>query len=197
VPPAGRSRIEELERGLLEFRSGAPGAADRLARALRAELDESIAKRLSARGRRWSEVDDLVQQVLIEALREVPSLPPDAGAPEVLRNLRRIAACRVRDALRNHQRLVGESAVDLAAGPARAPTESTGPITAADRRRFLEELVERLPEKYADAVRLCGLEGFSCVEAGAHLGLEADTVRKRYETARQALARRLGNRESV
>jgi len=140
---------------------------------------------LTERGRRWAEVDDLVQGILFEIVRELGARPP-ADAGELLRRVRRTTACRVKDAWRNQRNLMGESAVDLARTPEGSP--STGPITAEDRRRWLEELVGRLPEKYAAVVRLCGFEQLTCVEAAARLKLEPDTVRKRYEVARQALA---------
>jgi RNA polymerase sigma factor (sigma-70 family) len=108
--------------------------------------------------------------------------------------MQRTAGCRVRDALRNHRRFVGESA---SPGVIPERSRSAGPVTAEDRRRWLEELVARLPEKYAEVVRLCGFEELSCVEAASRLGLEPDTVRKRYEVARQALARRLGSAEGA
>lgn len=179
------------------MRSDASGAVERLCAALRPMVEAIVRRRLTPRGQRWAEVDDLVQGILLEVVGELDELPPSADAGELLRRVRRTAGCRVKDGLRNQQNLVGESAVDLAKGTPADRSRSTGPITAEDRRRWLEELVARLPEKYAAVVRLCGFEQLSCVEAAARLKLEPDTVRKRYEVARQALARRLGSAESV
>jgi RNA polymerase sigma factor (sigma-70 family) len=160
-------------------------------------LEAYVGRRLPPRGRRWAEVDDVVQGVLLETVGELHELPADAGPDELLRRVQRIAGCRARDAARNHRRLVGESAGPAANGARVDRPRSMGPITAEDRRRWLEELVARLPEKYAAVVRLCGFEELSYVEAARRLGLEPDTVRKRYEAARAALARRLGSAESV
>ena len=190
------SEAVELEGCLESLRSGAPGAVERLCAALRPVVEATVRRRLTPRGRRWAEVDDVVQGILLETVRQLDGLPASADAGELLRRVRRTANLRVKDALRNHQDLVGESAVDLAQTPAER-SRSTGPITAEDRRRWLEELVARLPEKYAAVVRLCAFEQLTCVEVAARLKLEPDTVRKRYEVARQALARRLGSSESV
>lgn len=151
---------------------------------------------MSARARRWMDPEDLVQGVLIEIVRELPELPDDAGPEELLRRAYRTASLRVRDAVRNHHRLTGESNLRVNLSAANR-SRSMGSITARDRRRWLEQLVARLPERYAQVVRLCGLEELSCMEAARQLGLQPDVVRKRYETARRALARRLEGRDDV
>lgn len=191
----GESGAGDLEACLALLRAGEPRAVERLSALLRPMVEALVRRRLTGRGRRWAEVDDLVQGILFEIVREIGArVPADEG--ELLRRVRRTVGCRVKDAWRNHQDLLGESSVDFAPpGAGRSP--STGPVTAEDRRRWLEELVARLPEKYAEVVRLCGFEELTCVEAAARLRLEPDTVRKRYEVARQALARRLRSAESV
>lgn len=163
---------------------------------MRPLAERIVRRRLSARGLRWAQVDDLVQTVLFEVIQGLEGLPATAGPDDLVRRLSRTADLRVKDALRNHRHLVGESEVDLAQEPC-DDGDSSGPITAADRRRWLEELVARLPETHAEVVRLCAFENLTCAEAGARLGLEPDTVRKRYNAAREALARRLGSDEGV
>lgn len=192
-PP--RSESNGLEACLAALRSGESDAADRISRELRPLVEGYVRRHLSARARRWVEVDDVVQGILLETVRQLPELPADAGAGELVRRVQRTASCRVRDAARNHGALLGESASPR--GEAERPERrgSVGEVTAEDRRRLLEALVARLQPKYADVVRLCGLEQRSFVEAGRALGLEPDTVRKRYETALKALARRLDGKD--
>ncbi len=188
--------MEEIAEHLPGARSGDPAAVDRLCGRLRSFVEGCVRRKLSVRTRRWVDIEDVVQGVLLETVRGLPGLPEGAAADELLRRVQRTAACRARDAARNHRALAGESAVPAPGGPA-SPPRSVGAITAADRRRWLEELVARLPEMYAVVVRLCAFEELSCVEAAARLGLEPDAVRKRYEVARHALARRLEGRDDV
>ena len=75
-----------------------------------------------------------------------------------------------------------------------AGSDSRGSVTREDTVRWVHDLVEHLPEKYAQVVRLCALEELTFVEAGQRLGLAADTVRKRYERAREVLERKLSAR---
>jgi RNA polymerase sigma factor (sigma-70 family) len=194
VDPSARS---EFEGCLAALRSGDPDAANRISRALRPLVESYVQRHLSPRARRWVDVEDVVQGVLIETVRQLPALPADADAEELVRRVQRTAECRVRDAARNHGALRGASASPTRAAELPERQRSVGAVTAEDRRRFLEKLVARLPPKYADVVRLCGLEQLSFVEAARALGLESDTVRKRYEVACQALARRLGGRDDV
>jgi len=146
--------------------------------------------------RRWTDAEDIVQGVLVETVAQLPRLPEDCDAEELLRRVQRTASLRLTDAARRHGRLVGES-VGPGAGSVDDVRPSEGSVTNADRRQWLEQLVARLPEKYAVVVRLCAFEELSCVEAAQQLGLEPDTVRKRYEHARSELERRLRNRDDV
>lgn len=193
----GSSNLAELADALERLRAADPDAVDRLCGLLLPKVEVYVRRRLTPRGRRWAEVDDVVQGILVEIVGELGELPADAGPDELLRRVQRTAGCRVRDVARNNGRLIGESAGPAADGTPADRPRSVGPVTAEDRRRWLEELVARLPEKYAAVVRLCAFEELSCVEAARRLGLEPDTVRKRYEVARAALARHLGNAESV
>lgn len=187
------SRHGPLPGCLERARRGEAGARDALYDALRPLARQFVLRHLRRSARRWLDADDLAQEVLIETAEQMPALPPDAGVEELLRRMRRTAQLRVTDAIRKHRRLVGES-VGPRGDAAAVGEESVGDVTAADRRRWMHELIGRLPEMYAVVVRLCGLEGLSCVEAGRRLGLEPDTVRKRYEHARRELQRRTRGR---
>jgi RNA polymerase sigma factor (sigma-70 family) len=181
---------------LTRFQQSDAPAVEDLCRELRPSVESFVRRRIPARIRRWIEADDIVQAVLFETIQQLPMLPVDAGVDELMRRVHRTAGCRVRDAVRNHRRLQGESV--FRGRPERPElSASVGAVTAADRRRFLEELVARLPAKYAEVVRLCGFEEITCAEAARVLGLDPDTVRKRYEVARRALARRLSGRDDA
>jgi len=179
-----------IESIIQSARAGDAVAVDALCAQLRPGLEGYIGKRLDPRARRWTSPEDIAQGVLMEMVSQLPTLKAEASLGDVVRRVRRTALFRVRDSLRNHRLERGESA-----GPSGAldPTDrapSVGPVTAADDRRWLEELVNHLPPAYGEVVRLCAFEELTYVEAARRLGLEADTVRKRYDTARKALDRR-------
>lgn len=173
-------------------RGGDQPAIDRLFAFYRPRIHAYVDRHLSPAARRWVEPEDVVQGILIETLPQLSGLPRNAGPDELLRRLHRTARLRVSDAARNHRRRLGESVV---VGAFSRPLEppAMGTVTGRDYQGWVEELVARLPEKYGEVVRLCGFEGLTCVEAAHRLGLEPDTVRKRYEAARKALDRRLAS----
>lgn len=181
----------DLAIGLERLRAGRAGATGLLCAELRPEVQAFVTRRLSEQVRRWEEPADLTHRILLELQHNLDDFPT-SGSPEDLRRWAfRIATLRIKDARRKHRRLRGESAAPSTAPE--SPTPSSGPVTAADRLRFLEELVARLPERYSEVVRLCALEGLDCSQAAARLGLKPDTVQKRYRAARRALRERLGS----
>ncbi len=167
--------------------------------ALRAHLLRYVERRMDAAARRWTEPQDIVQQVLVELGERRaqgvsgPGIPLD---PEPLRAwVCKRADWRLANLHRDHAHLRGETALP-AAGQISQPTPSLtdGTVTRADTRHVLSELVRHLPAEYGEAVRLCALEGKSFVAAGQALGVSADTVRKRYARARSVLGRALAAR---
>ena len=132
-----------------------------------------------------------MQAVLLEMMGQLSTLPEASGLEEVRKRLYRTAGFRIKDALRNHGRRAGESVLPEAAREAVVPQPAMGLVTGRDYTEYLEALVDRLPPKYAEVVRLCAMEGMSFVEAARSLGLKDDTVRKRYEAARRALRERI------
>ena len=187
---SGRGPVQEWLRA---GREGDPRALEHLCRHFEPELAGYVRRQMGPRARRWIEPEDIVQNVLLECLsvRALIRLPQAADEGELLSRLLRTARSRIVDAVRGHGRDLGESVA--AEGSPRAVHERSSVVTREDSRRWVRELVARLPERYGRVVQLCALEGLSYAEAGQRLGLEPDTVRKRYERARAALKSRLPN----
>jgi RNA polymerase sigma factor (sigma-70 family) len=61
----------------------------------------------------------------------------------------------------------------------------------AELRPFLDQELNRLPDKYREAVVLCDLQGLTRRQAAGQLGLAEGTLSGRLTTARRLLARRL------
>ena len=179
-----------VERAIARARAGDREAIDALCARLRPGLEDFIGKRLDSRARRWTSPEDIAQGVLVEMVRQLTTLEPDASMDDLVRRVRRTAGFRIRDSLRSHRLDRGESTGPMEAADPAANAPSAGPVTSADYRRWLEELVGHLPPAYGEVVRLCAFEELTFVEAAARLGLKPDTVRKRYDAARKALDQR-------
>ena len=174
-------------------RAGDPKAVERLCAKYRGPLKQYVESHMGARARRWTDPEDIVQTSLMEVIGRLETLPDQALGRAFEIRLRRVARQRIVDDLRSHGRDKGASvAPEL---DPEANRRSEGAVTAADTHRWLAGLVERLPDKYRDVVRLCAFEGCDYEEAARRLGLNAEAVRKRYERAREALALKLTSRQ--
>ena len=178
-------------------RSGDATAKEEVVRLLQPLARSHADRCLGATPRRWVESGDIAQQALFEALEHLERLPPEAGVDSLEAILRKRIEWRVRDVVRNNRRHAGESALGAPLDKvAPADPHGIGIVTGADERRFIEELVRRLPDGYAAVVRCCGLEGMSYAEAARHLEMSDDTVRDRYLWARDRIARAVKRREA-
>ncbi len=74
------------------------------------------------------------------------------------------------------------------------PGEAMDDITWRELRAVLDEELRSLPEKYRAPLVLCYLEGRTQDEAARQLGWSKNTFRRRLESARNALGRRLTRR---
>jgi RNA polymerase sigma factor (sigma-70 family) len=74
------------------------------------------------------------------------------------------------------------------------PGEAMDDVTWRELRAALDEELRSLPEKYRAPLVLCYLEGRTQDEAARHLGWSKNTFRRRLESARNALGRRLTRR---
>src|SRR5262249_39587029 len=72
--------------------------------------------------------------------------------------------------------------------------ENAMPEIADDLLPLLDHELDRLPDKYREAVVLCELEGKTREGAAAQLGIPVGTLSGRLTTARRMLARRLSRR---
>ena len=153
-----------------------------------------VVRHCSARVRRWSDPEDITQRVLVEVMDQLPSLPDGTTESELRSRLYRTAQSRITDAARRFHREVGESAMGDGFFERRASSSATGPVTRNDELAWIATLVDDLPDKFADVVRACALDGLRFVEAAQELGLSEDVVRKRYHAAKLGLERSVARR---
>ena len=197
VPPPATM---DLAACLLLARAGDATATNHLCALFEPQLRERVTREMGPALRRWTDPEDIVQAALFEVVSGLESSAEDLGPGDFVAKLHNTARSRVRDAARRHRHRTGESVLpesDREPRRARDADPSMGTVTRGDARRWLAELVARLPERYAEPVRLIGLQGLSFAEAGAALGLSPDTVRKRYQRARDALRERLAHRDDA
>jgi RNA polymerase sigma-70 factor, ECF subfamily len=180
----------ELRAGLMEaVRAGAPPSADsaRLARAAR-EGDRAAFGELYARYARMvhgillarvprREVDDLVQDVFLLALRRLDGLRnPEAFGPWLAMITRNRAA--------DHFRRGPQEASELPDLPGAPHPEGEALAVLA--------AIRRLPEAYHEPLILRLVEGMTGPEIAARTGLTAGSVRVNLHRGMQMLRERLG-----
>jgi RNA polymerase sigma-70 factor (ECF subfamily) len=168
-------------------RAGHSGAVDALVRRFEPVALGFAQRAMGARVRRFVDPEAVAQAALQEVFLALERLPEGCDEEELRRRLHRCVRSRVLQDVRRNRAHVGESQAPEDAGPWR----TQGTVTRADERAWVRRLVLELPEPYAEVVQLCALEELSFVEAGRRLGLEADTVRKRYQRASALLRRTL------
>jgi RNA polymerase sigma-70 factor (ECF subfamily) len=127
-----------------------------------------------------SEVDDLVQEVFLQAMRRIGSLRnPDAFGPW----LAAIARNRARDHHRSARTLV-ELPDDLA-GSAPAEADALGVLA----------VIRRLPDAYRETLVLRLVEGMTGIEIAERTGLTPGSVRVNLHRGMQMLREALGGSE--
>jgi RNA polymerase sigma-70 factor (ECF subfamily) len=181
----------ELRAGLMEaVRAGAPPSADsaRLARAAR-EGDRAAFGELYARYARMvhgillarvprREVDDLVQDVFLLALRRLDGLRnPEAFGPWLAMITRNRAA--------DHFRRGPQEASEL-------PDHLPGAPHPEGEALAVLAAIRRLPEAYHEPLILRLVEGMTGPEIAARTGLTAGSVRVNLHRGMQMLRERLG-----
>ncbi len=126
-------------------------------------------------------VDDLVQEAAERLLRGLPRLRDrDRLGPYVGRIVRSVWIDHLR-----RRRVLQPLPPDLIA--AEPPPMDLAPVVAS----WLPELIESLPERYREPMRLVELEGMSQRQVAEHLGLSASGARSRVQRGRRLLRERL------
>lgn len=131
--------------------------------------------------------DDLLQDTFLSLARAAPTLRDDTDVGAYLFTI-------ARNAYRTHRRW---SLLDLARWFAAPHAETADPrfeerLDACEATRRLERELGALPDDQREAVLLVCVEGMSCDDAAAIVGVPAATLRKRLSRARAALDGALG-----
>lgn len=159
--------------------------------------------RLLARGmlggfavvRRWEQTDDVLQNSLIRLCRAL-----DADAPKTPRHFFNLAALQIRrelldlsDKYKGPQGLAANHHTSTTGGALRRQVDkSAGPSSQAEWGEF-HRAVEALPSELREVFGLIWYDGLSQEEAADVLGVSVRTVKRRWQEARMALARKLGD----
>jgi RNA polymerase sigma factor (sigma-70 family) len=172
-------------------REGDQTALEELYRSFRGEVVGYVTRHMGAGTKRWSEPEDLAEEVLLEVLGRPSELPEGIDRGRLKARLLRTAGSRIKDLARKFQRHAGISVIPVGSKEAGVSQHS---VSRHESQELMRGLVDRLPDEYREIVRLCGLEEMSYVEASRRLDMSEDTVRKRYERAREVLAKKLIDR---
>lgn len=143
------------------------------------------------------EAEDALQEAYVRAFAGLSGFRDEA---QVATWLTRIVINEARGRLRRRRPTVELGALDAAAqGDARV-LQFQGALpagdpeceaAAAEARRLLERAIDDLPDAFRLVFVLLDIQGLSVQEAGAQLGLRAETVRTRLHRARRRLRRLL------
>ncbi|MDB4967793.1 MAG: polymerase sigma factor RpoE [Myxococcales bacterium] len=132
-----------------------------------------------------ADVEDLVQEVFLQAHRRLPSFRGDAKATTWLYAIseRVVMAKRRKDRLRRLLTFCGDAPIeDL---PAVATAES---VERREAARLIYGALDRLREKYRTVFILFEVEGLSCAEIASLKGLKIGTVWVRLNRARKQMS---------
>jgi RNA polymerase sigma-70 factor (ECF subfamily) len=125
----------------------------------------------------WSDVDDLVQDVFLQAMRRLASLrDPEAFGPWL--------AAIARNRARDHHRGT-EPVVEL-------PDDVPGTIHPEDEAHHVLAAIRRLPEAYHETLLLRLVEGMTGPEIAGRTGLTPGSVRVNLHRGMQMLREALG-----
>ncbi|MCR9245195.1 MAG: sigma-70 family RNA polymerase sigma factor [bacterium] len=159
-------------------RAGDPEAECELVQTNAAQLRRYLDRRMGSHMRRTVSAADLGQEIFARVFAALKTMPTGADARTFRRWLYRHADW----VLSNHGNAArhwrGESAAGARSDVAE-PQPSAGAVTRGDEAAWLHALVERLPGRYADVVRL-RLAGLAFAEIANRLGIREETARQRH-----------------
>lgn len=142
-----------------------------------------------ARLRGDAEAEDLVQETLIALHTKRHTYDPAFPATAWIYA---IARYRLIDYLRKVKRHGVSVPIEDAEDALFAAEESS----ASDARKDVAVLLERLPRKQADAIRLIKLEDLSVADAAGRMGISASDVKVSVHRGLQTLMRLMGEEQS-
>jgi RNA polymerase sigma-70 factor (ECF subfamily) len=193
-----------VERWIAEARNGSRDALEQLLAMCRPylllaaneDLDPTLRARLGP--------SDVVQETLLEALRDFPAIHGDSE-DELLAWLRKVLRHNLANERRRHIETELRSThreMPLAEVPVQELQESLAdstdtPSTLAqtrERDETLDRALRQLPEPYRQALLWHTTEGWTFAEIGAQLGMSSDAARKLWGRAAEELARLLGEK---
>ena len=136
--------------------------------------------------RREQDAEDAFQATFLVLARKARSIRKRTSLAGWLHGTAHRVALKLRDSARRRkdreERTAGSSAVE---------SDEAG---WAEVRAILDDELQRLPDRLRDPLVLCYLEGRTQDEVAEHLGWSKSTVRRRLESGRAVLGRRLTGR---
>lgn len=166
-------------------RAGVEDARNELVRFFTPALRQSILLRSGARLRRFTTPEDLVQEIFKQTFASIDRLRHGADAEDFMRLLFQHAGWIIMRQGRRAREFNTESEGPEAftVPDAREVSQhSTGIVTRADDRRWLDDQVGKLSPIYAAVIRLY-LEGKSFPEIAEALEVSESAVRQRFRRA--------------
>jgi RNA polymerase sigma-70 factor, ECF subfamily len=157
-----------------------PTASPERARTLVVEHFDFIWRLLCRLGVPLSDAEDAAQQVVIVACQRLQAIPVGGERTFLYGTALRTAATLRRNARRRSRW--------VQTGPADAPAPGLQPDEDLERRqalRFLDEVLERLPDELREVFVLCQIEELTAPQVASIAGVPVGTVASRLRRARR------------
>jgi RNA polymerase sigma-70 factor (ECF subfamily) len=154
------------------------------------ELHGNLRAFISRRVRNQSDVDDLVQRVLLQIVRGLGSLR-DAERLHawVYRTARNVIVDYYRSST-NRLEVTGGGAEDLAVvdgANGQAPSEDDERAALQELAACMTPMIRQLPPAYREAITLADLEGVNQADAAARVGMSVSGMKSRIQRGRKQL----------